>query len=258
MACIKVEDLSFTYPNGKKRALDGVSFEVRRGEFLLLIGASGCGKSTLLRHLKSVLAPHGSTEGRVCFDGRPLSEVPDREQAERIGFVFQHPDDQIVTDKVWHELAFGPESLGWDNKRMRIRIAEMASYFGLDPYFDSDVAELSGGQKQLLNLASVMALSPDLLVLDEPTSQLDPIAAADFLGTVRKLNTELGITVILCEHRLWKTSLPRLNRKPCPRRTGCSLWRMEGSYSTAPREAPQAPSSAPPPPCSAQCPPRRG
>ena len=211
MACIKVEDLSFTYPNGKKRALDGVSFEVRRGEFLLLIGASGCGKSTLLRHLKSVLAPHGSTEGRVCFDGRPLSEVPDREQAERIGFVFQHPDDQIVTDKVWHELAFGPESLGWDNKRMRIRIAEMASYFGLDPYFDSDVAELSGGQKQLLNLASVMALSPDLLVLDEPTSQLDPIAAADFLGTVRKLNTELGITVILCEHRL-EEAMPAADR----------------------------------------------
>lgn len=202
MAIFKIEDLNFTYPNGERKALDGISFEVGRGELLLLIGASGCGKSTLLRHLKTALSPHGSVSGSVIFDGRPLGSVPEREQAERIGFVFQHPDDQIVTDKVWHELAFGPESLGWDTKRMRIRIAEMASYFGLDPYFDTDVRELSGGQKQLLNLASVMALSPDVLVLDEPTSQLDPIAAADFLGTVKKLNTELGITVILCEHRL--------------------------------------------------------
>lgn len=211
MAIFKVEDLSFTYPLGKIKALEGVSFEARRGEFILLIGASGCGKSTLLRHLKSVLAPHGSAEGSVLFDGRPLSSVSDREQAERIGFVFQHPDDQIVTDKVWHELAFGLESLGCDERRMRIRAAEMASYFGLDGYFDANVQELSGGQKQLLNLASVMALSPDALVLDEPTSQLDPIASADFLATVKKLNTELGITVILCEHRL-EEAMPLADR----------------------------------------------
>ena len=202
MAIFKIEDLTFSYPNSQIKALSGVSFEAERGEFILLIGRSGSGKSTLLRHLKTVLTPHGERSGRVLFDGKPLSETGEREQAARIGFVFQHPEDQIVTDKVWHELAFGLESLGYDTQSIRLRVSEMASYFGLEDVFTRDVAELSGGQKQLLNLASVMALSPDVLLLDEPTSQLDPIAASDFLSTVKKLNTELGITVILSEHRL--------------------------------------------------------
>ncbi|MBO4847745.1 MAG: ABC transporter ATP-binding protein [Clostridia bacterium] len=202
MASYSVKDLTFTYPNGASPALDSVSFDAAEGEFLLVIGRSGCGKSTLLRHLKTVLAPHGERTGDVLFSGAPLSSVGEREQAARIGFVFQHPDDQIVTDKVWHELAFGLESLGTDREVMRLRVAEMASYFGIEELFDRSVAELSGGQKQLLNLASVMALNPDVLILDEPTSQLDPIAAFDFLSTVKRLNTELGITVILSEHRL--------------------------------------------------------
>ena len=168
----------------------------------MLCGKSGSGKTTLLRHLKPVLAPHGSGSGQILFDGVPLPQVSQRDQAMKVGYVMQNPDDQIVTDKVWHELAFGLESLGWDQKTMRSRVAEMACYFGIQDWFHRDVANLSGGQKQLLNLASIMAMQPEVLILDEPTSQLDPIAASDFLNTVRKINTELGTTVIITEHRL--------------------------------------------------------
>ena len=203
MAQIEIRGLSFSYPAAKgKLSLDDVSLSVERGEYLVLCGKSGCGKTTLLRQLKTVLRPNGKREGSVLFDGVPLEEVPERDQASRIGYVMQDPDDQIVTDKVWHELAFGLESLGTDQKTMRGRVAEMACYFGIADWFHRDVATLSGGQKQLLNLASIMAMQPDVLVLDEPTSQLDPIAASDFLNTVRKINTELGTTVIITEHRL--------------------------------------------------------
>ena len=128
--------------------------------------------------------------------------MSNREQSQRIGYVLQNPDNQIVTDKVWHELAFGLESLGYSNADIRIRVAEMASYFGIQDWFYKNVSELSGGQKQLLNLASVMAMHPSLLILDEPTSQLDPIAASDFLETVKKINRDIGTTVLLTEHRL--------------------------------------------------------
>ena len=197
MAAYQIEALTFTYPLAKKKALDGVTFSVEDGEFLLLCGKSGCGKSTLLRQLKTVLAPHGKREGRVIYDGKPLDEVDFRTQSEKIGFVMQNPENQTVTDKVWHELAFGLESLGLDTGEIRLRVAEMASFFGIQTWFHKSVTELSGGQKQLLNLASVMAMHPDVLILDEPTSQLDPIAAAEFLDTVKKLNLETGVTVIL-------------------------------------------------------------
>ena len=211
MAYYKLEALSFTYPNCRVPALDDICLDIREGEFLLVIGGSGSGKSTLLRHLKSVLAPHGKRSGSVLFNGEPLEKADERTQAELIGFVMQHPDDQIVTDKVWHELAFGLESLGVPQNEMRLRVAEMASYFGIGSLFYKEVATLSGGQKQLLNLASVMAMGPKVLLLDEPTSQLDPIAAADFLNTVKKLNTELGITVVLSEHRL-EEAMPLADR----------------------------------------------
>ena len=203
MAHFEIRNLTFSYAAAKGRhSLENVSLSIEQGEFLVLCGASGSGKSTLLRQLKAVLTPSGKRSGEVLFHGVPLSQVSDRDQAAKIGFVMQNPDDQIVTDKVWHELAFGLESLGCDQKTMRARVAEMACYFGIQDWFHRDVATLSGGQKQLLNLASIMAMQPEVLILDEPTSQLDPIAASDFLNTVRKINTELGTTVIITEHRL--------------------------------------------------------
>ena len=203
MAHFEIRNLTFSYAAAKGRhSLENVNLSIEQGEFLVLCGASGSGKSTLLRQLKTVLTPSGKRGGEVLFHGVPLSQVSDRDQAAKIGFVMQNPDDQIVTDKVWHELAFGLESLGCDQKTMRARVAEMACYFGIQDWFHRDVATLSGGQKQLLNLASIMAMQPEVLILDEPTSQLDPIAASDFLNTVRKINTELGTTVLITEHRL--------------------------------------------------------
>ena len=203
MAHFQIQNLSFSYPTAKGReSLDNVNLTIQKGEYIVLCGKSGSGKTTLLRQLKSVLAPHGKKTGEILFNGVPLDKVSQREQAAKIGYVMQNPDDQIVTDKVWHELAFGLESLGCDQKTMRARVSEMACYFGIADWFHKDVATLSGGQKQLLNLASIMAMQPEALILDEPTSQLDPIAASDFLNTVRKINIELGTTVIITEHRL--------------------------------------------------------
>ncbi len=199
---VEIQDLSFAYPKEEVRALDHINLNIEEGEFLVLCGKSGCGKSTLLTHLKTPLTPHGKRKGRLLFDGQPIDEMENRVQTQRIGYVLQNPDNQIVTDKVWHELAFGLESLGYSTPDIRIRVAEMASYFGIQDWFYKNVADLSGGQKQLLNLASIMAMHPDLLVLDEPTSQLDPIAASDFLETVKKIHRDLGTTIILTEHRL--------------------------------------------------------
>ena len=199
---IEIEHFSFYYPEQAEKTLDDLTLTVEQGEFLVLCGPSGCGKSTLLRQLKTVLAPHGRRLGSIRFEGRPLEELDQREQSAGIGFVQQDPENQIVTDKVWHELAFGLESLGYDTPTIRRRVAEMASFFGIQTWFYKNVTELSGGQKQLLNLASIMAMQPSVLILDEPTSQLDPIAAADFLATLGKINRELGTTVVLTEHRL--------------------------------------------------------
>ncbi len=211
MEILTVENLTFKYPDAEKNAVDGVSLTVSEGDFFVLCGQSGCGKSTLLRQLKPVLAPHGRREGRILFDGAPLSSLSERDAASKIGFVMQSPENQIVTDKVWHELAFGPESLGWDTPTIRRRVAEMASFFGIQNWFYKNTSELSGGQKQLLNLASVMVMQPKILILDEPTAQLDPIAASDFLATLTKINRELGTTVILTEHRL-EEALPSASK----------------------------------------------
>ncbi len=211
MELVQIRNLTFTYPEQDKPVLSGVSLSLRQGDFAVLAGASGSGKSTLLRQLKTVLAPHGKRQGEILLDTVPLDSLDRRVQTERIGFVLQDPDSQIVTDKVWHELAFGLESLGLDSRTIRGRVAEMASFFGIQAWFHMDVTQLSGGQKQLLNLASVMVLQPDLLILDEPTAQLDPIAATDFLQTLSRINRELGTGVLICEHRL-EDVLPMANR----------------------------------------------
>ncbi|MBQ2111379.1 MAG: ATP-binding cassette domain-containing protein [Clostridia bacterium] len=201
MAFIDIKDLSFTYPEAKSPALSHVDLSIGEGEFVLVAGPSGCGKSTLLKHLKPSLAPFGTVSGSVKFMGRPVDELDLRRESREIGFVMQDPEMQIVTDKVWHELAFGLESLGTGVTEMRVRIAETANFFGIGKWMESDCASLSGGQKQLLLLAAVTAMQPRLLLLDEPTSQLDPVAASEFFDTLRRINQELGTTVIVTEHR---------------------------------------------------------
>lgn len=202
METVKVNGFGFTYSLGTKPALEDISFTVNEGEFIVVCGPSGCGKSTLLRSLKPQLRPFGEMRGSIEFCGKNINDIPDAESAAQIGFVMQSPDAQIVTDKVWHELAFGLENLGVPTHIIRSRVAEMANYFGIHTWFRKKTAELSGGQKQLLNLASVMLMQPKLLILDEPSSQLDPIASREFLENVRKINLELGTTIIITEHNL--------------------------------------------------------
>jgi len=198
MEILAVKDLSFTYPQCAHPAVQNVSFAVERGEFVVLCGATGSGKSTLLRRLKREIAANGEETGEITFRDAPIGQVA----PERIGFVAQRPDEQIVTDRVYSELAFGLENLGLPQSVIARRVAEMASYFGIEDWFERDVSTLSGGQKQLLNLAAVMVMNPELILLDEPTSQLDPIATSDFLGTLKKLNRDFSLTVLIVEHRL--------------------------------------------------------
>ncbi len=202
MECYKIENLTFKYPASESSALRDVSLTVNRGEFVTVCGHSGSGKSTLLRFLKPSLSPKGEKTGEILFTGEDITLLNSRTQAEKIGFIMQSPDNQIVTDKVWHELAFGLESIGADNSEIRSKVAEMALFFGIEDWFHKKTTDLSGGQKQLLNLASVMVMQPDVLLLDEPTSQLDPIASGEFLNALSKINRELGVTVIISEHRL--------------------------------------------------------
>ena len=214
-----IDKFSFAYPDGNDEsgrtylpdALRDTELHVRQGEFVVILGRSGCGKTTLLRQLKPSVTPVGKKKGQIIFDGKDICSLDDRMAASQIGFVWQDVNAQLVTDKVWHELAFGLESLGYDNGYVRRRVAEMGSFFGLGDIFHRKVMELSGGQKQLVNLASVMAMSPKVLVLDEPTSQLDPIAANDFINSLVRINRELGTTIIMTEHRL-EDVLPVCNR----------------------------------------------
>lgn len=202
MAEIEFRNVSFCYPGMERAALDGINLQIEPSQFIVLCGKSGCGKSTLLRQMKKNLMPFGDFKGEIFYNGTEITELDDRRSAQEIGFVQQNPDNQIVTDKVWHELAFGLESLGYPNSVIRRKVAEMASFFGIQTWFRKNVNDLSGGQKQLLNLASIMAMQPKVLILDEPTSQLDPIASMEFLETLQRINRELGTTIIISEHRL--------------------------------------------------------
>lgn len=202
MGKIKFEQVTFTYPLAAQPALKDVTFEIEESQFVVICGKSGCGKSTLLRQMKKNMMPYGELKGEILYNEIPIKELEERRSVSEIGYVQQNPDNQIITDKVWHELAFGLESLGYDNQTIKRRVAEMAEYFGLESWFHKETNTLSGGQKQLLNLASVMVMQPNVLILDEPTAQLDPIAAAEFLQTIYKINRDLGVTVIMSEHRL--------------------------------------------------------
>lgn len=202
MALYTIRNVSFSYPNCQNAALCDLSLSINEGEFITLCGSSGSGKTTLLRCLKPSLAPNGTFSGTIEYEGKNLSDIPERRSASEIGFVMQSPEKQLVTDKVYHELAFGAESLGVENGEMRARVAETASFFGIEDLFHKKTTELSGGEKQLVALASVMVLRPKVLLLDEPTSRLSPIAASDFLSALKKLNTELGTTIVLSEHCL--------------------------------------------------------
>ena len=202
MEILKVENLSFTYPLMTSPALGNVSFSVEKGEFIAVCGATGSGKSTLLRMLKRELCPFGEKNGEIYIDGVSVNELKAEKSAAFIGYVMQNPEHQIVTDTVWHELAFGLENMNTPPETIARRIAEISAYFGIEQLYLKSTHELSGGQKQLLNLAAVMVMNPDILILDEPTAQLDPIAASEFISTIKKLNRELGLTVIISEHRL--------------------------------------------------------
>ncbi|MCD1146807.1 ATP-binding cassette domain-containing protein [Peptoniphilus sp. KCTC 25270] len=202
MEILHVEDFSFRYPEGKKDTLDSIQFQLKKGEFVLLCGLSGSGKTTLLRQLKPTLASHGMRKGSIYYKGKSYKELTREEEVTKIGFVQQNPENQVVTDKVWHELAFGLESLGLDSQTIRLRVGEIASFFGMEDWFYKNVGELSGGQLQMVNLASILVMQPEILLLDEPTSQLDPIAAGEFFQALKKINQELGITILLSEHRL--------------------------------------------------------
>lgn len=210
MSLYEIKGLTFAYPDIISErddiyldpCLNDINIAIEQGEFVVVAGGSGSGKTTLLRQLKPVLTPRGKREGAITFAGQELSQMDEKMQTQKIGFVMQDVDAQLVTDKVWHELAFGLESLGLPTETIRKRVAEMCSFFGLNSIFHKKVNELSGGQKQLVNLASVLALSPDVVILDEPASQLDPMAARDFFRCLERINRELGITIIITEHRL--------------------------------------------------------
>ncbi|MDR2770642.1 MAG: ATP-binding cassette domain-containing protein [Clostridiales Family XIII bacterium] len=202
MDAFTIKRFTFTYRNRETPALDDIELVVREGEFVTLCGKSGSGKSTLLRSLKTMLAPPGVGSGRITFFGRPVEMIPPLEQMRRIGHVMQDPDSQIATNSVRSELSAGLLRLGLNERIVSLRVAEMVSFFGMQSWFHQDVSALSGGQKQMLTLAAAMSLQPEVLLLDEPTAQLDPIAARDFLDTVRKINRETGTAVIISEQRL--------------------------------------------------------
>lgn len=209
MVDFEIENLSFSYPESAKKALNHIRLTVKQGEFIVLCGKSGSGKSTLLRLLKPELSPHGERSGTIRFFEK--DNLSQRESAEKIGFLLQNTEYQAVTHSVRTELAFGLENLGLDSESIRLRMGEIAAYFSLEQIIDKKISELSGGQKQLVCLASVLMMHPDVLIFDEPTAQLDPMSAETLLGTIQKLCRENGITVLLSEHRL-QSVIPMADR----------------------------------------------
>lgn len=202
MEVFKLTDVSFNFPEEDWQVLKTINLTVNEGEFIVLCGPTGCGKTTLMELLKKELAPVGDRTGEILYMGRSLEQCGERKLIKEIGLVFQDPDNQIIMDEVMQEIVFGLENLGYSNFEMRKRVAEMVHFFGMEELLRLKPSELSGGQKQMLNLLSVLLLKPKVLLLDEPTSQLDPIAAKDLIVMLERLNKEMGMTIILIEHRL--------------------------------------------------------
>ena len=198
---IEVRGLSFVYPTAEVPVLEGLDWSVPQGAFALLVGGTGSGKSTLLSLLKPEITPAGELAGELRVLGESVADMDVRTSAERVGYVFQDPENQIVCETVWHEMAFGLENLGVSRDEMRRRVAETSYFFGLEDWLHRDTDTLSGGRKQLLSLAAVLALRPRVLLLDEPTSQLDPVAEKNFLHALFRVNRELGCTVVVATHQ---------------------------------------------------------
>lgn len=201
MPAIEVRGLSFAYPGADAAVLEGLDWSVPQGAFALLVGGTGSGKSTLLSLLKPEIAPAGERTGELLVLGENVADMDVHASAERVGYVFQDPENQIVCETVWHEMAFGLENLGVSRGEMRRRVAETSYFFGLEDWLHRDTDTLSGGRKQLLTLAAVLALRPRVLLLDEPTSQLDPVAEKNFLHALFRVNRELGCTVVVATHQ---------------------------------------------------------
>jgi len=198
---IETRGLRFAYPGAGAPVLEGLDWHVPQGAFALLVGGTGSGKSTLLSLLKPEIAPAGERAGELRVLGEDVADMDARASAERVGYVFQDPENQIVCETVWHEMAFGLENLGVSRDEMRRRVAETSYFFGLEDWLHRDTDTLSGGRKQLLSLAAVLALRPRVLLLDEPTSQLDPVAEKNFLHALFRANRELGCTVVVATHQ---------------------------------------------------------
>ena len=202
MDIIKINEVSFQYPDREEQVLEHFSLEIADGSFVVIGGPSGSGKTTLLRLLKKEVAPVGHLTGEMIYRNKRFDEWDERILIEEIGFVFQDPENQIVLDEVLQEMVFGMENLGYSHVEMRKRVAELVHFFGIESLLEKKTSELSGGQKQMLNLLSVLLLKPSVLLLDEPTSQLDPVAAKDFITMLERLNKEMGMTIVIVEHRL--------------------------------------------------------
>lgn len=196
----KVTELSFRYPNSKVLALDGINLTINEEDFVLICGCSGSGKTTLLKSLKPCISPKGEKSGKISFLGKSLSKLDSYSAVRDIGYLSQHADEQIICSDAIQELAFALENLSLKPSLIKLRIAETVNFFGLDKLLNKNVSDMSGGEKQLLNLASSMITQPKVLILDEPTAQLDPISANNFINAIRKANAELGTTVIIAEH----------------------------------------------------------